>query len=537
MATTRILQVAPTCWSFLAFSLFLLLLTMGCSTASSPAGGVDSAIPDEVVVGLGDDVPFFSATHGYGGVQSYVRPNIFDGLVGRDTDLKVIPALATSWKVSPDGKSYEFKLRKGVTYVNGDPFRVEDIAFRFAKGKDPVLFTGQLTTAHWKQVEIVDDETVRYTLDWPDPGFLGGLAGHLMVPKQYYESIGGEEAFEKALIGTGPYKVVDRRIKEGWTLERYEGYWGEKPQIRRAVFKVIPEPSTRAAALKVGEIDFSANFSPSHAKDLEKTGGFKIIKNPSGNVVNIRINKHRKTDPKTGEPNPFLDKRVRQAIAYSIDRDAIIEKILDGIGEKIAILFPEDFGYDPELKPYPYDPAKAKRLLADAGYPNGIEATFYGLLGERVPASKEVGEVVAQYMTAIGIRTKVINEEYTSHLERSVRARSEGKPNEPYPMIYGYTWVAGEGSPYLKWWGLVCDHMNTWWTCDPEFDRMHEQLRLEGDPAKSEAIVKALARRAHEEQYLPILYRNVTVYAMKDRLEFTPEKQSTYVELKNMRWK
>ena len=538
---TRILQVARiTFRPFIALSLFLVLFTIGCGTASSRGGGDDGPVPDRVVVGLGDDVTYFSSVRARGGANTYLTTNVYEGLTSTDPKGTVLPGLAESWKVSPDGKSYEFKLRKGVTYVNGDPVVAEDVAFVFANSKDPKNVLTLSPQAHWKGVEILDAETVRYTLDTPDADFLktvGSSFQNLLISKKYYDRVGGEEGFEKAPVGTGPYKVVDRRVKEGWILERYEGYWGEKPQIKTAEFRVIPEPSTRAAALKVGEIDFSANFPPSFMEDLEKTGGFKLIQNPAGNTITIRINKLRETDPTTGNPNPFLDKRVRQAMSYSIDRDAIIDKVLNGVGERVAVLFLGDVGYDPELKPYPYDPNKAKQLLAQAGYPNGFDATFYGLLGERIPLSKEVGEAVANYTTAVGIRIKVVNEEYAAWLARTQRAQSQGKPNEFYPIGYGMSFVGGTGTPWLKWNILTCASTGPDWTCDPEFDKQLNQLKTEGDVKKAEELVKAMARKQHEEQWTIVLYRNVVMYAMKDRLEFTPTAQSQYVELRNMRWK
>ncbi|MBI2886236.1 MAG: ABC transporter substrate-binding protein [Chloroflexi bacterium] len=516
------------------------LALVACAPGASPGGGAGGPVPDELIVGLGDDVTYFSSVRTFGGNASYLTRNVYESLVNLNTGGNVIPGVASSWKVTPDGKQYEFKLRKGATYTNGDPVTVQDVAFVFANSKDPKFVPNQAPQRHWKGLEVVDDETVRYVLDFPDPGFLKSLAGsypHHLVSKKYYDSIGGEEAFEKAPVGLGPYKVVDRKVKEGWILERYEGYWGEKPQVRKATFKVIPEPSTRAAAMRVGEIDFAANFPPSFMDDLERAGGHKLIKNPAGNTITIRINKLRDTDPSTGKTNPFLDKRVRQAMSYSIDRDAIISKILNGVGEKIAMLFPDDFGYDPELKPYPYDPSKAKQLLAEAGFPNGFDTTFYGLLGERIPLSKEVGEAIAQYMTAVGIRTKVVNEEYAAWLARTQRSTSWDKPNELYPMGYGMTWVGGQTSPWLGWRINACDNTSHGWVCDPEFDKQIEQLRLEGDAKKAEALVKAMARKVHDEQWTVVLYRNVVVYAMKDRVEFTPTAQSQYVELRNLRWK
>lgn len=178
------------------------------------------------------------------------------------------------------------------------------------------------------------------------------------------------------------------------------------------------------------------------AEDDPFSFAFRIIKNRTVNTIDLRINAIREADPVTGAPNPFADRRVRLAMQQAIDRDAIIKNLLKGMGEKVAVLFPEDIGRDPDLKPYPYDPKMAKQLLAEAGYPKGITANYYGLVGQRMPMSKEVGEAVAQYLTAAGIRTKVINEEYGMWLKRSNSRDSKADVSlQLYPFGYGMTWV------------------------------------------------------------------------------------------------
>jgi peptide/nickel transport system substrate-binding protein len=234
----------------------------------------------------------------------------------------------------------------------------------------------------------------------------------------------GDEGFEKVPVGTGPYKFVRRSVKQFWELERFDDYWGPKPEARRAIFRVIPEAVTLAAVLKTGDVDMVCNFPPAFVEELSKAPGYRVVKNKGNNTIDIRIKSIRQTDPVTGAPNPFVDRRVRLAVNYAIDKDAIIKNLLKGMGEKVAVLFPEDICYDPDLKPYPYDPGKAKALLAEAGYAKGLGATFYGLVGQRMPLSKEVGEVVAQYLTVVGIRTKVTNEEYGIWVKRGDRTQA-----------------------------------------------------------------------------------------------------------------
>ena len=172
--------------------------------------------------------------------------------------------------------------------------------------------------------------------------------------------------FEKAPVGTGPYKFVHRSIKESWELERFDDYWGPKPPIRRAIFRVIPEAATLAAVLKTGEVDMVQSYPPEFINSLSTNPAYRIIKNPSSNTIDIRINSIRKTDPVTGAANPFTDRRIRLAMNYAVDKNAIIKTLLKGMGQSAAVLFPGEIGYDPNLKPYPYDPKKAKQLLVEA---------------------------------------------------------------------------------------------------------------------------------------------------------------------------
>jgi len=508
---------------------------------SRPAGAV--AI-DKVTIAVGDEPPVFDGHKAWGAISTYFTNNVYEGLTGVDIHYKTVPGLATDWSVSPDGLAYEFKLRRNAKFHTGDPVTAGDVEFSFRRYRDPKVQPHQVQLEHWKDIQVVDDHTVRIILSKVDPTFVASLS-YLMtfriLSKNYYARV-GDEGFEKAPVGTGPYKFVRRSVKEFWELERFDDYWGGAAPIKRAVFRVIPEAVTLAAVLKTGEVDMVQSYPAQFVAEMMQTPGYRVIKNKSSNTIDIRINSIRGTDPVTGAPNPYLDRRVRLAMNHAIDKDAIINSLLKGMGEKIAVLFPEDIGYDPALKAYPYDPKKARQLLAEAGYPNGLDATFYGLVGQRMPMSKEVCEIAAQYLTAVGLRTKVANEEYGLWLKRSDSADAPdssgaGKSSALmlYPFGYGMTFVGGSfHSAYgLKWQGYS-GMPNCWWW-NKDYDAVVDRVYQATDPVKVEQLCREAAQVMHDGAgYVP-LYRMILAYAMKDTLQFTPTVNSTAVELKNLR--
>ena len=340
-------------------------------------GPAEAATVDLVTIAMGDEPPSFDAHKAVGAISTSFTTNVYEGLTDIDVANKVVPGLATEWTMSPDGLIYEFKLRQGVKFHTGDPVTAADVEFSFRRYRDPKIQPRQVAMQHLQDIQIIDDHTVRIILSRKDPTFIAFLAYQMnlrILSKAYYAKV-GDEGFEKVPVGTGPYKFVRRAVKQFWELERFDDYWGPKPAAKRAIFRVIPEAVTLAAVLKTGEVDMVCNFPPAFVDEISKTPGYRVVRNKGNNTIDIRINSVRQADPVTGTPNPFVDRRVRLAVNYAIDKDAIIKNLLKGMGDKVAVLFPEDIGYDPDLKPYPYDPAKAKALLAEAGFAKGFDAT------------------------------------------------------------------------------------------------------------------------------------------------------------------
>ena len=305
------------------------------------------------------------------------------------------PSLAESWTVSPDQKVYEFKLRSGLKFHNGDAFTAEDVKFSFQRAR------GKLLHEKVREVEVADPYRVRFVLHeaWPDfmtfyGTFVSG-AGWI-VPKKYIEQV-GVEGFKKHPIGLGPYKFVSNAPGVELVMEAFEGYWRKMPSVKRLVYKSVPEPTTRLAMLKRGEVDLAYLLDTPAAEDLKRDPTLKLAF--SGGIGTTYLDFLDMWDPKS----PWADRRVRLAANYAIDRRAISDAETVGASIPTGNVIPRGFEFAIPIEPYPYDPAKARQLLAEAGYPNGFDA------GDLYPWPPyfSTGEAVTNYLGAVGIKTKV----------------------------------------------------------------------------------------------------------------------------------
>ena len=306
------------------------------------------------------------------------------------------PSLAESWTVSSDQRTYEFKLREGLKFHNGDPFTAEDVKFSFHRTKGSKVLKEKV-----REITVVDPYRVRFHLTEPFPDFMafyGTLttgAGWI-VPRKYVEKV-GDDGFKKHPIGLGPYRFISHTPGVELVMEANESYWRKVPSVKRLVFTVVPEPTTRAAMLKRGEVDVAYMLDAPQALELQKDPSLRLAF--SGGIGIAAIDFLDMWDPKS----PWADKRVRLAANYAIDRRALSESETLGASKPTGNIIPRSFEFALSLEPYPYDPAKAKQLLAEAGYPNGFDA------GElhQVPPYFSMGETIMSYLGAVGIKLKM----------------------------------------------------------------------------------------------------------------------------------
>jgi len=309
------------------------------------------------------------------------------------------PSLAESFTPSKDGLAYEFVIRKGVKFHNGEPVTATDVKFSFERYKGA---GSKILKERVREIQIVDGGRVRFVLKEPWPDFMAfygttATGAGWIVPKAYVEKV-GDDGFKKAPIGAGPYKFVSFAPGVELVLEAFEGFWRKAPHVKRLVLRSLPEETTRAAALKNGEIDIAYLLSGPVAEDIQRSPGFKLVSRAVAPSV-FWLDLPDQWDPKS----PWHDRRVRQAASLAIDRQALNQAETLGFSKPTGSLIPAALEFSKSFPPDPFDPAKAKRLLAEAGYPNGFDA------GDLYPWPPYVsmGEALAAYLQTVGIRTKV----------------------------------------------------------------------------------------------------------------------------------
>ncbi|MGF9694289.1 ABC transporter substrate-binding protein [Rhizobium sp. 0TCS1.26] len=388
--------------------------------AAALLGGVSTAaLAADLTVGvragpLSIDPDFTAA-----GTHAEAMKHIYDSLIKSGNNLELEPGLATSW-TAVDDTTWEFKLRSGVKFHDGSDFTAEDVKFSIERiprvtGPNPTT----IYVRRVKGVEIVDPLTIRVKTDGPAPtlpnDFIRLFIVSHVAAKDYSDS--AEKAAEgfnsgKAAIGTGPYKFVSWTPKEQLVMQSFDGYWGGKEPWDKVTRKEIPNDAARVAQLKAGQVDLIARIPASDVPTLETDSKLTVVRQDSVYLFNMAFDFREKSpqvSAKDGSPlpkNPFLDPRVREAFDLAIDRETITEIAMEGMGAvQSQLVTPNIFGYNPDVKPTKSDPAKAKQLLAEAGYPNGFKVAF-SFTNDRLPGDKDAGTTIAQMLTAIGIQVE-----------------------------------------------------------------------------------------------------------------------------------
>ena len=358
--------------------------------------------------------PHFTAT----GTHAEALKHVFDTLVWSGDDLSLEPRLAESWRAVND-TTWEFKLRRGVKFHDGSDFTANDV--KFSIERIPAVSGPNPTTIYIrrvKEVKIVDPYTVQVITDGPAPtlpnDFIRLFIVSAKVAKDFSTKETANEGFNsgKAAIGTGPYKFVSWTPKDQLVLERFDGYWGEKEPWQRVLRKEIPNDTARVAQLKAGQLDLIARAPAADVPTLEKDSKLTVVKVDTVYIFNMELDLREKAPQITAKDgsalpqNPLRDPRVREAIDLAIDRPALAEVAMEGMGKPVnQLVTPSIFGYNKSLPERKVDIARAKKLLADAGYPNGFKATF-SFTNDRLPGDRQVGTSVAQMLAAIGLEVQ-----------------------------------------------------------------------------------------------------------------------------------
>ena len=456
--------------------------------------------------------------------------HVFETLVGRDARGRLIPALAESWR-TVDDLTWEFKLRKGVKFHDGSDFSAADVAFSLdrvpAVPNSPSPFT-----IYSKQITekiIVDPLTIRLKTATPYPLMATDMATILIVSSRAAKGASTEDFNSgKATIGTGPFRFVRWQKGDRIELARYDAYWGQKAPWDRVIFRVITSDPTRVASLLAGEVRAIENVPTADLAKVSKNADLSLYRIVSLRVMYVHLDSARDKSPfvtdKAGRPldkNPLKDVRVRRAISKAINRQALVDRVMEGAARSTGQLMPEGtFGYSPALKPEPFDPDGARKLLAEAGYPDGFGLTIHGP-NNRYVNDEQVTQAIAQMLTRIGIVTKV------DTMPSSVFF-SRGSKLEFSMMLVGWGSDTAEASSPLK--SLLATYntekgmgaSNRGRYSNPKMDALLEQALATVDDAKREKLLQQATELAMSDVGIIVLYHQENLWATRKGIAYVP---------------
>jgi peptide/nickel transport system substrate-binding protein len=485
------------------------VLLAGCgndSGSDSGNGGGTPATstkngPDKVVIAVASDPTTLDPLLADDGSERMVNDSIYDMLLNRDAEGELQPGLATEMPKQVKPTAWRFKLREGVKFSNGEPFDADSVIASVKHVLDPGLASGQLGFyGDMKSAKKVNATTVDIITDGEDPLVPARMAFMKMIPPKHSQAAD----FDKKPVGTGPYLFASRTVGESIKLKVNPDYWGETPPIAEVELRTLEDESARLAALKSGEIDLVQNLSPDYEKQVPK-----FINVPGAENTNVILN--------TKEDDITSDLRVRQALNYAVDKEAIAEKLYSGYARplKCSTIPEQAFGYNPDLEPYPFDAAKAKSMIEDAGA-TGKTLTFIST-PERWLKAREVSQTVAAYIEATGLKVKLELKNWDAYLEDILAKRN--KPDALYHSSTNDLLDADrQVSSYYESSSDLAGFKND------EVDKLAKEARTEGDPDTRVQLYNQLSKIACDEASHIFLVNVDDMYGTSERLQWTPRR-------------
>ncbi|MFB3818598.1 MAG: ABC transporter substrate-binding protein [Candidatus Methylomirabilales bacterium] len=461
--------------------------------------GPAEAAKDRVVVAFGSNIPTLDPHMHSSRLAHIADYHLYDTLLYREpkNNYKPGPGLATSIK-SLNPTTWELKLRQGVKFHNGEPFNAEAVKFTIERVLNPETKSVTRGNFTWiKEVKTVDDYTVQLLTAKPFPAAPEFLTLAYIVPPKYLKQVGNDE-FSRKPVGTGPYKHVEWKKAEHLIVEANPNYWKDSPkgmpQIKTIVFRTIPETTTQIAELLSGGVDLIRNVPPDQIELVKASPNARV----SATKI-LRVNSLILDSAGRASQTPLTNQKVREALAHAINTDELISKILGGYAERTATgVNPLHFGFDPSVKPHAYDPERAKKLLAEAGYPNGFEITFNTYSGT-ITSVDQMADAITGYLAKVGIKAK------RRHIEDVGTWTKSGQEGKMEGIQY-YSW--GSNSIFdadAIMYALTYSKEPLSYTKDPALDALLDEGRTQTDPKKRlEAYAKA-QKLVHEKAYwIPI---------------------------------
>ena len=471
---------------------------------------------DVVVIGMEAEPPNLDPAQVLGLHSMRVTHQIFETLVNTpDDSTEIIPGLAESWHVSPDGLAWTFTLRRGVRFHDGTPLDAAAVKFTFDRIVDPnhphaksgkwSFIVGYLSSV--KSVEVVDALTVRLHLKYPTSSLLALLAlpNCAIVSPAAFAKAPAE--FPSQPVGSGRYKFDAWERGSRLVLKRNDEYWGTKGKPQALVYRAIPEANARVTELLTGGVDLILPVPPDFVARLEQTPQVTVHKKTGLTIWYVGFNVEKK---------PFTDKRVRQALNFAVNKEAIVKDILKGTGiPATGPLLPGTWGYEPNVKRYPYNPTMAKQLLREAGHPNGFEVDFWvPESGSGMQAPVEMSTVIQANLAAVGVKANIKTMEWGSYL---------GKLRTDAPAMFALSWFLKSEDPDLSLYPNLYSKNtplpNRANYNNPEVDQLLVQARQVADQAKRAELYKRVQRIVVEDAPWIFIDHEIQVVATRANLK------------------
>jgi peptide/nickel transport system substrate-binding protein len=460
--------------------------------------------------------------------------HIFERLVDQDDRQNMVPGLAESWKAI-DATTWEFKLRRNVRWHDGSPFTADDVLFSFERAPNvegsPSSFGIYI---RGKTATKVDDHTIHIKTAAPYPLMPNDLSTIYIISRKHGQGAKTPDYNSgKAAIGTGSYRFVEYTPGNRIVMQRNDQYWGPKPAWQRVTFRALKSDPSRVAALLAGDVDFIDEVPATDMERLKKDPKLTVAQVVSNRIIYLHLDHFRDDSPfvqgKDGKPikNPLRDVRVRKAISMSIDRDAIVSRVMEGVAIKAGQLLPDGFfGVSPKLKPVAYDPNGAKKLLAEAGVPNGFRMTIHSP-NDRYPNDAKIAEAVGQMLSRNGIDTQVV----TMTQGVFFRDASTGSPDKGPKfsfILVGWGSGTGEASSPLKSLLATFDRdkgmgaSNRGRYSNPTVDKLiNDALATVDDPKRAALLAQATEIAIEDVGIIPLHYQ-VNTWAMRRGFTYKP---------------
>jgi peptide/nickel transport system substrate-binding protein len=493
-----------------AAALALALVLAACGGDDDGGGGGEAEGPSRAVVAQAAD-PTTMDPHAHRETPTAnVLRHFYDPLIERNLDdpTKFDGILAESYE-QVDDTTIEFTLREGVKFAGGEPFNAETVKYNIDRltgkleGEPPVL---AFEFESVDRAEVVDERTVRIITKQPDALILGTIASALMIPAGAVDT--DRDALASKPNGTGPYDFVRWNRNNQVVMRAKRDYFLDAPRIREVVFRTLPDASSRLAAIQTGDVDVITNVPPDNIPEVE-SGDAEVFEVPSARVASLWLN--------TLDVEPLKSTQVRQALNYAVDKQAITENIMSGFGEPVATITPEYFvGHNEELEPYPFDPDRAKQLLAEAGYGDGFPMTIMVPRG-RYFLGEEVVQAVVGYLNDVGIETKI------QAVEFGVFAEATQKRDIP-EAFFG-AWGNAFFNPLDELQVAVLSGTKGFsWYSNKEVDGLIGQAAQTTDPEEHANILREIEQKIYDDPPFVFLFAYKDSYGVSNRLDWQPRR-------------